>query len=133
MEGGAYELRAVHRGSEGTIQIHHSGLYYTINVAGCVAIITTKGGNDSCAFASDTAASCRRESCEQCFEAAGASFSDFTKCQSEAAASQCKTYQKASEDKCLTAKTDAPTCFAAPAEAPRDFAIRIEETFCMKP
>jgi hypothetical protein len=70
----------------GPIQTFRDGLYLLLNTAGCISLtIQADGGTDACAKAFDSAAQCRRQSCDQCFApnlpSSQVAFQNFNSCE----------------------------------------------------
>jgi hypothetical protein len=113
--------------NSGPIQSFRSGLYLTLNVAGCLALSlkdnAALGTNDSCAKAYDAVFQCRRASCDNCFDGAQQSptlaFQRFNNCENSAS---CDTYATPEASACgNTAYKDpdggAPQCFPTAQES----------------
>jgi hypothetical protein len=120
--------------NSGPVQHYNDRLFYTLNAAGCIALVQDAVGPDQCGAAWDAAAQCRRQSCDDCFSAGG-TFTDFTSCQSKAATTGCQTYEAARESACVGYKDPdggAPQCFrnTAANEQEREHFIRVEGIFC---
>jgi hypothetical protein len=129
--------------NSGPVQIYLSRKVFTLNVAGCISLVENV---DTCAQPYDAYFQCRRQSCEQCFSVKGATYDDFTKCQTAASSTECKSYQDAEQKACADVKTatGAPSCFPTAAEAAalnsgvlarakdaqRSLFIRVEGIFC---
>lgn len=129
--------------NSGPVQIFNDRLYYGLNSAGCVAIEQKNGAEGSCAEKYDTAATCRRTSCQGCLKQTGAVFADFLACQSKSieTGGDCVKYQTESNTVCVASGyKDAGTpgsgsaCFGRSAdEAQGDVFVRVEKVFCGKP
>lgn len=119
----------------GPIQWHQNRFFYTLNVAGCIALEQGKFGEQDCGGAYNAAVSCSREACKGCFES-GASFEAFRSCQG--AASQtglCKSLETQQASVCQGVQTAEATksCFKETAETSEVFFKRVIATFCGAP
>lgn len=85
----------------GPIQWQLSRKFYTLNVAGCIAVAQAALPEpEKCGEAYNAAVQCGRESCAYCFEAGG-TFNQFTECQKAVGAQGiCKSYETAQADAC---------------------------------
>src|SRR5213075_14370 len=85
----------------GPIQWYESRYYYTINVAGCVAIKQDKYGADDCGGAYGAAVNCERDACEGCFKTGTSTFNDFRNCENAASkVGLCKSLESDQSTKC---------------------------------
>jgi hypothetical protein len=124
----------------GPVQWHTVGsqerLYFTINVAGCLALEQGKVGEDDCGGAYNAAVQCSRQSCEQCL-ATGGQFTQFSACQKNVqTGGLCKSYEDVQSVACSGIKDpDAGTlaCFQAPGEGLDVFFPRLMNVFCGAP
>ncbi len=98
----------------GPIQWHVNRKFYTLNVAGCIAVQQEKPEADSCGDKYNAAVQCSRASCESCF-AIGGTFDQFRECQKAVQTEGiCKSYETAQSEACKGTKdTSEPTlsCF----------------------
>ena len=70
--------------NSGPIQWYDSRLYYTTNLAGCIAIKQNKYGADDCGGAYGASVNCNRDACEACtagFSTGASTFKDFQNCE----------------------------------------------------
>lgn len=129
--------------NSGPVQIYSDRLYYTLNNAGCIAIVQKSGANGSCAEKYDTSASCRREACNTCLSQKGATFDDFLKCEADSlkAGGDCVKYQSEAEATCgasgykdAGSSNSALDCFGKDkTESQGDVFVRVQGVFCRKP
>lgn len=118
----------------GPVQWHQERLYYTLNVAGCIALQQPgKTGPDDCGGAYNAAVQCTRESCQGCF-ATGGTFTEFSECQKKVSSQGvCASYQTVQSDACQGIKeAGKPTlqCFLGNGEALETLFVRVEGFFC---
>jgi hypothetical protein len=117
----------------GPVQWHQNRMYYTLNVAGCIAIEQNKMGETDCGGAYNAAVQCTRESCQQCFDTGG-TFNDFRECQNKVSMQGiCKSYQTVQSNTCQGIKdADAGTlqCFQNNNESLETLFVRVEGIFC---
>lgn len=100
--------------NSGPIQWHRSRFYYTLNVAGCIAVQQDKYGNGDCGYAYGAAVNCVRDACGGCWETGKSTFDDFRNCQNAAASvGLCKTLQSSQSSACPNVSSTDPTkgCF----------------------
>jgi hypothetical protein len=100
----------------GPIQWHRNRFYYTLNVAGCIAVQQDKYANTDCGYAYGAAVNCVRDACGGCWETGTSTFDDFRNCQNAAAGvGLCKTLQASQASACPNVSTTEPTkgCFNA--------------------
>jgi hypothetical protein len=120
----------------GPIQWHRDRYYFTLNVAGCLAIQRSELGAGQCPAAYSAAIECERASCDGCFSAANATFGDFQVCQKAAKANTCTSYEGKVSDACGAGYStpDGGTsyeCFRQPGDAnQKDHFVRVEGIFC---
>jgi hypothetical protein len=124
----------------GPIQWHRSRFYYTLNVAGCIAIQQNAFANTDCGYAFGASVNCNRDACSGCFETGSSTFDDFTNCQNAAKmVGLCQTLNTQAGTECLgDLQTADPTkgCFRAvgtPSEEPKVHFTRVMGYFCAKP
>lgn len=117
----------------GPVQWHQDRLFYTMNVAGCIALEQEKADADSCGAAYNAAVQCNRASCDACF-AKGGNFDVFRGCQTTSQQTGvCKSYEAIQGSVCAGIKdTGAKTldCFRGTGEAAQDHFLRVEKLFC---
>jgi hypothetical protein len=85
----------------GPIQWQLNRKFYTLNVAGCIAVAQAALPEpEKCGEAYNAAVQCGRESCSYCFEAGG-TFNQFTECQKAVGAQGiCKSYETTQSAAC---------------------------------
>jgi hypothetical protein len=101
----------------GPIQWQLDRKFYTLNVAGCIAVAQTQAGlpePEKCGEAYNAAVQCGRDSCSYCF-GLGGSFNQFTECQKAVGAQGiCKSYETSQAAACTgykNAGSPALACF----------------------
>lgn len=119
----------------GPIQWHRDRFYYTLNIAGCLALERNEPDEGQCPAAYAATIQCQRASCDGCFSADGATFSDFQKCQTSARASACAGYEGIRGTTCGTTYNDpdggAYDCFPrSKDEQQKDHFVRVKAIFC---
>jgi hypothetical protein len=121
--------------NSGAIQWHRERYYYTLNVAGCLALERSEPNEGQCPATYAASIQCQRESCGDCFQTPNATFADFQRCQASAKASACASRAAKVAEVCGTNYTDpdggAFDCFPkSKNEAPKDHFVRVEGIFC---
>lgn len=117
----------------GPIQWHRNRFYYTINVAGCVAVSQNAYTDNDCGYAYGAAVNCARDACIGCFETGKSTFADFTNCQNAAeGVGICASLQTQQKSKCTALSTTPETqgCFKGSGEDNKTFYSRVIKTFC---
>jgi len=117
----------------GPVIWHDARQYYTLNVAGCIAIEQKDLAGAGCAGAYQASVSCNEASCENCFSIDVPSFDKFVACEKQAATGGCKTYAATESTKCATihdADASTTACFAAGTENAAQIFARVAPLFC---
>jgi hypothetical protein len=108
--------------------------YFTVNVAGCVAIEQKDASAGSCAAAFDAAIECKRSSCASCASGANIDFSQLSMCENAAGKTGvCMSLGSTEGMKCGDLQgPDASTsaCFESSGETLRDLYLRVAPLFC---
>jgi hypothetical protein len=117
----------------GPIQWHAGRKFYTLNVAGCIALNQegTDAGAAGCGEAYNAAVDCARQSCLTCVTEAN-SFLLFSNCQTDVKQTTCQTYETGRSTACGTggaAYAGALDCFPKGAETTELQGTGISETF----
>lgn len=123
--------------NSGPIQWYRDRYYYTLNVAGCIALERNEPSEGQCPAAYNAAIQCRRDACDGCFQAPNATFQDFQKCQGSAKGSVCSSYSTTLGNVCGSTYDDpdggAYDCFRKNEdESPKGHFVRVEGIFCRK-
>lgn len=120
----------------GPIQWQLGRQFYTLNVAGCIAVTQAAdadGGDNGCGEAYNAAVQCTRESCLTCITAAK-SFPLFSDCQRQVGMKGiCKSFEDAKITPCSGYKnmgSPALTCFPVGSEAQEPYFTRVVKTIC---
>lgn len=118
----------------GPIQQHLERYYYTLNVAGCLALERKEPEVGKCPAVFSDSIQCQRASCNNCLPTQGATFPDFQKCQKEAKTSACAGYESKIVQVCTTTYNDpdggAYGCFQNGPEGQKAHFVRVEGIFC---
>ncbi len=119
--------------NSGPIQWYQQRFYYTLNVAGCIAVKQDKYGETDCGGAYNAAITCEREACTGCFKTGTSTFADFRACQNAASmVGYCKSLETQQASVCSGVKSDAATapCFKDASEDNKTFFTRAMGIFC---
>lgn len=119
--------------NSGPIQWHQQRFYYTLNVAGCIAIKQDAYEEAACGGAYNAAITCEREACAGCFKTGTSTFADFRACQNAASmVGYCKSLETQQASVCTGVKTATETapCFKDAAEDNKTFFTRAMGIFC---
>ena len=120
----------------GPIQWHVGRKFYTLNVAGCIAVAQDAPEAGKCGDAYNAAVECSRESCESCF-AIGGTFSQFRACQKSVQGTGiCKSYEATQAATCAGYKnpgSPALACFDSGTEAQEVHFSRVVGLLCGPP
>lgn len=119
--------------NSGPIQWYQQRYYYTLNVAGCIAIKQDKYEATDCGGAYNAAITCERDACAGCFKTNTSSFADFRACQNAASmVGMCKSLETQQGTTCSGVKTDpaTATCFKETSEDTKTFFTRVMGIFC---
>ena len=119
----------------GPIQWHRDRYYYTLNVAGCLALERNEPNEGECPATYAASIQCQRDSCDGCFQTEHATFADFQKCQGNAKQSACASYEGKIGQVCGTTYNDpdggAFDCFRKNGDAnQKEHFVRVEGIFC---
>ncbi|MBX3204188.1 MAG: hypothetical protein KF764_03915 [Labilithrix sp.] len=79
--------------NSGPIQWHRDRYYYTLNIAGCLAIERNELAEGQCPATYAASIQCQRDSCDGCFQSGDATFEDFQRCQQSAKQSACAGFE----------------------------------------
>jgi hypothetical protein len=117
----------------GPVQWQLNRKFYTINVAGCIAITQNAPEVGKCGEAYNAAVQCTRQSCESCFDIGG-TFDQFRDCQKSVQGTGiCKSYETAQGTACTGYKdTGSPAlaCFNSGTELQEAHFTRVVATIC---
>ncbi len=120
----------------GPIQWHRNRVYYTLNVAGCFALLLNQTAEGQCPAAYAASVQCQRESCEKCFDSPDVTFSVFQKCQQSAKEDSCKSYDATFKSLCSSAVSAADAgvvdCQPKSSETAKEHFTRVMGIFCGK-
>lgn len=79
--------------NSGPIQWHRDRYYYTLNVAGCLALERDEPEEGKCPAAYNATIACQRAACDGCFSAPNATFADFQNCQKASKSAVCSKFE----------------------------------------
>lgn len=137
---GAHTSCATCVSSEATDSTHgplvwqRSDRYFTVNVAGCLAIEQGNKAPDSCAAAFDAAVNCKRTACDACGSAGALNFQSLSVCENTAGKSgACQMLGSQEATACgdlLAPDASTLKCFEASGETTRDLYLRLAPLFC---
>jgi hypothetical protein len=117
----------------GPIQWHAGRTFFTLNVAGCIAVAQDAPEPGKCGEAYNAAVECSRQSCESCF-AIGGTFTQFRDCQKNVQGTGlCKSYENAQAAACTgyrAAGSPALACFNSGSEAQEVHFSRVISLLC---
>jgi hypothetical protein len=117
----------------GPVQWQLGRKFYTLNVAGCIAVAQAAPEPDKCGAAYNAAVQCTRESCESCFDIGG-TFDQFRTCQKSVQGTGiCLSYETAQGAACTGYKASgspALVCFNNGTEAQEVHFTRVVATVC---
>ncbi len=118
--------------NSGPVQWHRDRLFYTVNIAGCMALLRGEPNAGQCPATYHDSVACQRASCEACLPQA--KFADFQACQVKSKESTCATLQNTFEQTCGAnlAGPDggASDCFRPKDEDAKKHFVRVEGVFC---
>jgi hypothetical protein len=120
--------------AHGPLVWQRGGLYFTVNVAGCLAIEQGSTAADSCAATFEAAVDCKRTACDSCGSTGAVNFQSLSLC--EVAAGKmgvCQMLGQKEGNTCgdlLAADAATARCFEAKGESTRDLYLRIAPLFC---
>ena len=117
----------------GPVLWHLSRTYFTLNVAGCIALEAKDQTGTGCAGAYQAVIACKELSCNSCFSIKSPSFATFAACEKNAGTGVCNSYGIAESTKCADVKdAAAPTsaCFPAATDTTVDLFKKIAPLFC---
>jgi hypothetical protein len=116
----------------GAVVWHQQEKYFTVNIAGCIALKQTDTGMAGCGAAYESLLQCRRYSCDSCLSGTSASFQAFAQCQRAAGSTTCEDYYKKETAACtkLSTGTPADVCIPPSGSTLKDAFNRIAPIFC---
>lgn len=112
---------------------HEQDRYWTVNVAGCIALATGDASAQGCGATYGAAIACRQSSCNACWAAQGtsATFEEFSDCESLAGSTTCQTYADAVPAKCGTLDNGpAALCMPSESATAQEAYMQIAPLFC---
>ncbi len=115
----------------GPIVLHKNSSYYTLNVAGCIALAQKKSGTDSCAAAYAKALNCKDAACDSCFTGSQSDYSNYNDCKKNNNVQQCEQLASGAGATCGDLKMDpAAACFGTIQETNFQIYKRMAQLFC---
>jgi hypothetical protein len=112
---------------------HDGRTYFTLNIAGCIAIESGDTTGAGCAAAYQAIIACKELSCDSCFSIQSPTFQTFAACEQAAGSGVCGTYGVTESQKCATVRdAGAPTsaCFPGATDTTVDLFMKIAPHFC---
>ncbi len=112
---------------------HQARAYFTLDIAGCIAIEAKDTTGTGCAAAYQAIISCKELSCESCFSIQNPTFETFAACEKAAGTGVCATYGTTESTKCANVHdAAAPTsaCFPGATDTTVDLFLKIAPLFC---
>ncbi len=120
--------------THGPLIWQRGNLYFTVNVAGCLAIEQNNKAPDSCAAAFDAAVNCKRTACDSCGSTGSLDFKSLSTCESAAGKSgACQMLGATEGTTCgdlLAPDAATAKCFEASGETTKTLYLRIAPLFC---
>jgi hypothetical protein len=116
----------------GPIVWHRTRTYFTVNIAGCIAIEQNDTTQFSCGAAYQAAVSCKEKACDSCFSIDVPSFDAFTACEKNAG-TVCQSFDNSEQTTCTglhDAGAPTNTCFPGTGEGTVQLFARIAPLFC---
>jgi hypothetical protein len=120
----------------GPVQWWRDRFYYTLNLAGCLALERNEPNEGQCPATYAASIQCQRDSCDGCFDAPNATWPDFQTCQKSAKATACAGFEGKIGNICGTTYNDpdggAWDCFPHDNDPnkQKDHWVRVEGIFC---
>jgi hypothetical protein len=118
----------------GPVQWHRDRYFYTLNVAGCLALERNEPEEGKCPATYAASIECQRAACDGCFQTPNATFENFQTCQKSAKASACAGYEGKIGQVCGTTYNDpdggAWDCFKSDKDTAKQHFVRVEGIFC---
>lgn len=122
--------------NSGPVQWHQGSNYefYTMNVAGCLALERGETAAGQCPATYAAAIQCQRESCATCLSHPDATFDDFQGCQTSSKTAVCAALGAKVNEVCGETYNDpdggAYDCFRKNGEDAKTHFVRVEGIFC---
>jgi hypothetical protein len=117
----------------GPVIWHSSGLYYTTNIAGCIADEQADAGTTGCGAAYQAVVQCKETACSACLSAQNPDFSVYSACEGNAE-SECSKFTTTLTSTCGTALTDpnnaVAACIPPSGDTAEDAYLRLAPIFC---
>jgi hypothetical protein len=119
----------------GPVVWHSSRLYYTTNIAGCIADVQTDGGSAGCGAAYQAVVQCKETACSACLSAQTPDFSRYSACENKAG-TECASYIQTLTSTCGTSLKDPANpiavCIPPAGDTAQDAYLRLAPVFCGK-
>lgn len=118
----------------GPVIWHSNGLYYTTNIAGCIADEQADAGADGCGAAYQAVVQCKETACNACLSATDPNFSVYSTCEDQAGSTECQSFIKTLSTTCGTAIQDPtnPVAIRIPplTDTAQDAYLQLAPIFC---
>jgi hypothetical protein len=119
----------------GPVIWHASRLFYTTNIAGCIANVQADGGAAGCGAAYQAVVECKQTACAACMTPQTPDFSRYATCENKAA-TECGSYITTLTNTCGTTLKDPSNpisvCIPPSGDTPQDAYLRLAPIFCGK-
>jgi hypothetical protein len=119
----------------GPVIWHSNRLYYTTNIAGCIADMQADGGADGCGAAYQGVVECKQAACSACMTPQTPVFSRYLTCENQAG-TECESYIKTLTGTCGATLKDPSNpiavCIPPQGDTPQDAYLRLAPMFCGK-
>ena len=117
----------------GPVVWHDNLLFYTTNIAGCIADKQGDTSDTGCGAAYQAVVTCKQQACTTCLSAQNPDFTRYTACENEAAG-ECDAFIQNLDTVCGTALKDASNpiavCIPPSADTAQDAYLRLAPIFC---
>lgn len=117
----------------GPVLWHDARTYFTLNIAGCIAVEAKDTTGAGCAGAYQSVVTCKEQACDACFAIQSPSFTTFAACEKAAGSGVCATYGAAEGTKCVGVKdagAATSACFPSATDGAIDLFNKIAPLFC---
>ena len=117
----------------GPVVWHSSRLYYTTNIAGCIADVQADAGASGCAAAYQAVVQCKESACSSCLSAQNPDFTRYSACENQAG-TECQSYITKLTSTCGTGLKDpsnpVAVCIPPSGDTAQDAYLRLAPVFC---
>jgi hypothetical protein len=117
----------------GPVIWHANRLYYTTNIAGCIADEQADAGADGCGAAYQAVVQCKESACTTCLSATSPDFAVYATCESQAG-SECQSFITALKSTCGTAlgnsSSPVAVCIPPSTDTAEEAYLQLAPVFC---